>query len=301
VPALYNFQYGQFHLPTVVLAVGGMLAFEHRRHALGGALLGFAMLSKIFPGVLVIPLLMQRRYRAVAWTAGFTVLYTLAALLAFGTAPFAAFFDYHLPRLSSGAAFAFESVWPNAAVPLIAANLSPCGLVGKLETLGVPGTGPGMVALFNWVVTAVVIAAAVVAGRRGRRAGVHAVNRLRHAQLWLALLALASMRSPGAFGDYLPVTSLWLLTTVAPRMKGRPFWSLPLIAAWVLLFLLPGVVPLPELPEPRAAMLLSMCSMVAMAALSIWTIAGRSLAPAAVKRGRPNRGFGDLSRRPCPS
>ena len=46
-----------------------MLLFERRRHAAGGLLLAYAIVSKLFPGVLVLYLLLRRDWRAVGWTA----------------------------------------------------------------------------------------------------------------------------------------------------------------------------------------------------------------------------------------
>ena len=38
---------------------------------------------------------------------------------------------------------------------------------------------------------------------------------------WLALLGLASLASPGAWGDYVPVVGVWLLTLLAEPMSRR--------------------------------------------------------------------------------
>ncbi len=114
IPALYNFQYGQFHLPTIVLAVLGMLAVESRRNVLGGGLLAAAILAKIFPAFLIVPLVLRGRWKAVGWTVAFGCGITLLALVVLGPTPFEAFWHYHLPRLQSGAAFAFEDAWPGS-------------------------------------------------------------------------------------------------------------------------------------------------------------------------------------------
>ncbi len=49
VPTLQTFQFGQFHMSAFALAVAGMLAFETRRIGLGGALLGAAVVTKLYP------------------------------------------------------------------------------------------------------------------------------------------------------------------------------------------------------------------------------------------------------------
>ena len=52
----------------------------------------------------------------------------------------------------------------------------------------------------------VLIFAAFVTLRR------RAAPRIWWATTWLALLGLASLASPGAWGDYIPVTAVWLLS-----------------------------------------------------------------------------------------
>ncbi|HUD73201.1 MAG TPA: glycosyltransferase family 87 protein, partial [Dongiaceae bacterium] len=132
VTTMSTLQKGNVQVIIVVLAMLGMLLFEKRRDAAGGALLAFAIASKIYPGLLVVWLLARRQWRAVAWTAAWGVGYCLLTLLAFGAAPFASFLD-HLPRLLSGESFpAFRN--PTA----MAINLSIPGLLFKAELFGAP-------------------------------------------------------------------------------------------------------------------------------------------------------------------
>ena len=91
VPTMLNLQFGQFHAMAMLLAVAGMVAFEQRRPVLGGGLLASAILSKIFPGLLLIALAAQRRWRAIGWTLAFTVVFVLIALAVLGPDPFIAF------------------------------------------------------------------------------------------------------------------------------------------------------------------------------------------------------------------
>jgi hypothetical protein len=266
--ALHNFQYGQFHLATLCLAVGGMLAFARNRNAAGGAMLAAAIGAKLFPAVLLIPLALQRKWRALAWTAGSGAALTLLALVVLGPAPFTAFADYHLPRLLGGEAFAFADAWPEVRDALVAGNVSPWALVAKLEILGVPGVGPALAKPANWIYSLLVLVVAVIAARRVQdRSGL--------AQVWLALLTLASLRSPGAWGDYVPVASLWLLTFLASDVAGRPRRAIALGTAAALLFFLPGVLPTPVLPPVAVTMTLSSLTFGVLVALSAWTVVGR--------------------------
>jgi hypothetical protein len=265
--ALDNFQTGQFHLFTLVLAVAALLAFETRRQALGGALLAGAVLSKVFPGLVLIPLLVQRRWRAVGWTAAFAAAFTLLAWLVLGSSPFSAFWNYQLPRMQSGEAFAFAQWWPEDATEIIAANLTPFGVVARLNELGVSGMSDEFARSVNWVYSLFILGLAIWAARIG-------AERTHQAQVWLALLNLAALRSPGAF-VYHVVGSLWLLTLLAAEMRGRRWLSVSLGICWIFLFFLPGVVPLPVFPPPPAMMVLSGLGVVLMVALNSWVILRR--------------------------
>jgi len=265
--ALDNFQTGQFHLSTLMLAVVALLAFETRRQALGGALLAGAIVSKISPVLVLIPLLIQRRWRAVGWTAAFVAGYTLLAWLVLGSSPFAAFLNYQLPNLQNGDAFLFAQWWPEDATSIIAANLTPYGMVARLNELGIPGMTNEFAGTVTWVYSLFILVLAIRAART-------AAGRAHQAQVWLALLNLAVMRSPGAF-NYHVVGSLWLLTLLAAEMRGRRWLSVSLGICWVFLFFLPGVVPLPVFPPPPAMMILSGISVVLMVTLNSWVILRR--------------------------
>lgn len=65
LPVMLNFQFGQFHAMTIILATAGMVTFEKQRTVAGGAFLGFAILAKIFPALLLVYLVAQRRWREV--------------------------------------------------------------------------------------------------------------------------------------------------------------------------------------------------------------------------------------------
>lgn len=68
-------------------------------------------MSKLYPGMLVVYLIVQRRWKAVAWTAAFCGFFMLATLIDVGRAPYEAFLS-HLPGLLSG-----EASQPSAILP----------------------------------------------------------------------------------------------------------------------------------------------------------------------------------------
>jgi hypothetical protein len=268
--ALFNFQYGQFHFATILLAIAGLLAFESGRRSLGGALLAAAICAKIFPALLVVYLATQRRWKDLAWTGAFVAGFTGLAFLVLGATPFTAFVDYHLPRLANGDAFAFGDAWPDFAAALAAANQSPAGVVSKLEALGV--AADGLLTPLNAIYSIAIVALAVWAGRRDG-------SRARRAQTWVALLLLASLRSPGAWGDYVPVPGIWLLTLLGTETATSARRVATLSIAWVLLFFLPGVVPTPVLPPLVPMMALSFVGLAALLAVPTWVLM-RSARPA---------------------
>ncbi len=63
-------QIGNFQLTAFALSILAMIAFDRGRAGRGGFALGFSAVSKIYPGVLGISLLVERRWGAVAWTVG---------------------------------------------------------------------------------------------------------------------------------------------------------------------------------------------------------------------------------------
>ncbi|MBZ0269353.1 DUF2029 domain-containing protein, partial [bacterium] len=99
VPSLLNFQYGQFHVTTIALAVGALVAFERRRDALGGLLLAVAVLAKGFPGIVLLPMVLQGRWRSVGWTAGWAAAWSFVAWGVLGPEPFHAFVAHHVANL----------------------------------------------------------------------------------------------------------------------------------------------------------------------------------------------------------
>lgn len=202
-PTIANWQFGQFQLAVIVCAIGGALGIARGRYPLGGALLGFAAATKLFPGLLVVYFAARRDLRAIAWIAAGALVWLAVGWLAVGAGPIEDFLGYHLPRLASGEAFAQTEGNPD--------NFSLYGLFYKLDALGVPSMTRDVGAALGWAWTAVAVALAVVAGRRAVTA-----DRGQQAILWLAVLALAGLRSPFA-PTYTAVVQLWLLVMLAGR------------------------------------------------------------------------------------
>src|SRR5436190_12831206 len=124
-----------------------------------------------------------------------------------GSAPFVAFLD-HLPGLVGGEAFpAFRN--PAAT----AANYSIPGLVFKLKLFGAPGMSFAAMKLVGWAWTVIAILVTVWVARRP-------VAGAQKPLVWLALLVIATLRSPFLPQAYAGFPALWLLTLMA---ASRPF------------------------------------------------------------------------------
>lgn len=229
-PILGTLQTGNVHLALMAAVMLSLVAFETRRPALGGALLAFAIVSKISPGILIVVLLLQRRFKEVLWTAGFSLGFVVLSVLAFGVAPMVDFLSYQLPRLSSGEALTFL-----AEADTIPINLSPFGLPFKLDFLGVDVGDPWAVArLINRVYTIVLLGLAVLVARRS--AGPQAT-----AERWLALLTLSALQSPLA-PAYAAFPLFWLLSLWAAEVRGRA-QAVGLALIWVFLTVQPPLDP----------------------------------------------------------
>lgn len=262
-PVLLTLQLGNFQLTAVSLSVVAMALFLRDRPVLGGALFGFAVF-KLFPGILGIYLIATGRWKAVAWTLGFSVLYTVIAYLWIGDAPFRALLEYQLPRMATGEAWAFLEMKELGFVAAV--NDSIPGLVYKLNALDVPVATRALVQQVSWAWTLVVVALTVLAARRAPR-----MSRLELAVTWLALLGLASMRSP-----FLPdhtglFAPLWIWSLVAAGSLATGGRVALLALMWLALA---AVLPFMGTPldEGLDRFVVSGISQAIAVALSLWVV-----------------------------
>ncbi len=254
MPTMFNFQFGQIHLFTVWTAVAAMLAFEVKRPVVGGVLLAGGIASKLFPGILVLYLLLHRRWRALAWTGVFTILFALLSVIVIGVAPFVQFFSYALPRLLSGEAFSFVT---DALV--ITTNLSVPGSVWKLGFLGIEG-GKSMLGPASTIYTALILFATWFAARLD-------LDRIGRVQIWLVLIILASLRSP-LFPIYGVAPVLWLMSMQFDRvgtLKGIVWFGV----SWIF------ISSVPPTPNPVVTIALYAVAQVAMLYWILKPLTGR--------------------------
>jgi len=204
---ILGLQMGNFQVMTLAISMAAMAVFSRGRDAAGGALLGFAVASKLFPGMLVLYLAARRAWRPVVATCLAGLLFALLAVWDMGLPPFNAFV-HHLPRLLGGEAFgALRN--PMA----IAANVSIPGLVFKLRFFGLAEVGFGAAKLIGWLYTLIAVTATVLIALRGRGGPI----------AWMTVLVLATLRSPFLPVNYGVVAPLWLVTLLAAEnaVRGR--------------------------------------------------------------------------------
>jgi hypothetical protein len=251
MPVLLGLQFGQAHLIVVAMAIGAMMQLARGRRLTGGLLLGVAIASKIFPGLLLVHLAVRRQWRDVAATLAVIAALVGLAALVLGPATLAAFVSDHLPRIASGEAFAFTEDNPD--------NHSLYGLAFKLATLGVGGADRHLATLlvWGWGVVAVIV---TVLGSRGRP------EPPRDAVVWLGIVCVATLRSPFA-PTYTAAGTLWLLSIWAGGLAPRRWLIASIAVCWILLQGYPSIHSdvwnaLTSLPSQAAS--------IAIAVLAVW-------------------------------
>jgi alpha-1,2-mannosyltransferase len=263
-------QIGNFQITAICAAMLAAVLIGSGRVGLGAGLLAFVTVGKIFPGVLGVYLTGAQRWRAVlaaaAWGAAITGL--TAAL--FGIDVFTSFLAYELPRIHSGAAF------PQAEVPSsMVVNQSVYGLLTKLRTLGVTILDRELTVQLAAAYGYVLIAAALFLGMGAARLrpATPGLERLERVRWWLALLNLASFRSPFVGGGYGSFGTVWLLSLLMVGDSGMRRWVWTAMAGFLMTFIwfgptnAPGTIPAPS------TFALSASYDIVMLSANIWVIA----------------------------
>ncbi len=221
IPVQSVLQMSNFQILAVSISALAITAFP-RRYTVGGALLAMSAVTKIFPGILVVYLIARRRWREVAWTAGFAVCFCVLAFIVVGPIPFQMFIEYELPRLSSGEAFSS----PLSKASTVASNIAPFGIPLKLGWLGwsylvnlctghfhtMPAGRAGVQGLMleigrivSMIYLLAVVGLAFWSARRPPRSNTESVS------IWLALLSLGMLASPFASANNALISLVWLV------------------------------------------------------------------------------------------
>lgn len=277
-----TFQMGNFHVMAFPLALLGMCLITSRRIVPGSLMLGYAAAGKIFPGLLVLFLIAGRRWRAVAAVAATGIVLALAALLLFGMDSYRMFLTYEVPRISSGEAFP-QIDFLNA----IHLNGAFYGLLAKFRTRGASFLDTATALRLSSLYGVLVIALGVATAMRARHHDDSTPRgRLLLAQLWLALVTLASFRSPFSGFVYAWTGTFWLIVLLAAGAKTPrrcALWLAVLVPFAIGFFTMPtSAVPLGTVAPP-AAMWMAIALHGVAIGVNLWLV-GTWLMPKKVQR-----------------
>ena len=230
-PVMGTLQIGNAQLAFIAIAMIAMVLFERRHPAAGGLLLAYATVSKLYPALLVVYLLLRRDWRNAGWTIRLGMALLAMSLADVGWTPYVAF-AHHLPRLLSGEAF------PAMMLPEgMSLNESVPGLPIKLLLFGLAPATLAWARVAGWLYTPVLLWATFRFART-------AFARSDEPLAWLAVLLLATYRST-FLPAYAVFPALWLLVLLAGRYRQRPLALGLLAATWLLL--MPTLAGIPEL------------------------------------------------------
>ena len=260
-------QQGNFQITAVCLAAIAFAMLLAGRQRIGGTVLAYAALAKIFPGILVVPLVTGRYWRQVAWIAGAAVVLLALTVAVQGTQPIRDFVSTALPEISSGAAFPQTELPQHSRV-----NWSAYGQTVRLRHLGATFlTQPAGLMASQVYGVAVVALAAWVGWKRRLGFGTEA-DRLAVVQIALALISLASFRSPFVGAIYGIIATLWLMglcAAGATSLARQVAWLLATCGlAWVV-----WILPSPAHQAPAAWVWLSGLLVLGCMGVNVWAVA----------------------------
>jgi alpha-1,2-mannosyltransferase len=195
-------QKGNVQMVIIAMSMAAMFLFSKRRFFSGAGLLAYSIASKLYPAMLIVYLLLMKRWRSVVLTAILGLVFVLLTIPIAGIQSYIAFL-HHLPNLLSGEAFpAFRN--PRA----VAINYSIPGIIYKLKLFGMAGDFAAM-KLVGWIYTVIVLFAIFLIAKRALKTGKDTPI------AWLSILILATLRSPFLPQDYAGFPPLWMLTLIA--------------------------------------------------------------------------------------
>ena len=224
---VFALQQGNFQTSATPLGVAGFALLLAGRMGAGSVLLAWTAAAKIFPGILVVHLAAARRWRALAWLAAAGVLLLALTIAMQGTRPLHDFIGTALPEMADGSAF------PHAERPdTVANNWTVYGLTVRLRSLGVASlTQPVGLSIASMYGLAIIGLTVFAGWRRPLRIDTP-VGRLALLQVAVALVGLASFRSPFAGSSYGTFSTLCLLALLAAgtsSYRDARLWILGLV------------------------------------------------------------------------
>ena len=272
----FAMQQGNFQITAIPLAVLGFVLLGVGSHAAGGGLLAYAALGKIFPGLLVVPLITGRQWRPVAWVIGLGVAILAVTVTTQGLQPMRDFVSTSLPELSTGAAF------PQTESPRTSrVNWSVYGQTVRLRELGLAGLTQRRGLLVTQVYGVGVVLLAAWAGWRRRFDLAHPEQRVALLMLAVGLLGLGSFRSPFVGGLYGVFSTFWLVALFAARAsttRQSVCWLIGLCALAAGVWAIPSPAQPPSLPWVWISGALVTVSMV----IHVWAVVAAVRSPSVI-------------------
>jgi hypothetical protein len=135
--------------------------------------------------------------------------------------------------------------------------------------MGVRGMTQMIASGVNSFFTLILIGLVLIASRR-------LVSRVLRIQVWLAILGLASMMSPAAWGDYITLPAMWLLTVLAVEAGDNRKLAIVFGVCWVFFYFLLGLVPIGTYPAPVITYTLSTINFILLFGLMVWVMLRRT-------------------------
>ncbi len=219
IPVLAGLQMSNVQIIIIAISIISMAAFTFSK-PVGGILLAMSSVAKIFPGILLVYLLAQKKFREVSWVVGFAVVLSIVAFIVVGSNAFLAFINFEFPQLSSGEAFS----GPFSRAFAVAANMAPFGIPLKLGRLGLPGMTLEIGRIISAIHLLMVLILAIWSGRQKPRSNTEMIS------IWISLTSLGSLVSPFAPANYVLVSVVWL---VCLNREVFPLWSV--ISIWLMI------------------------------------------------------------------
>jgi hypothetical protein len=236
-PVLLSIQIGNIQLVILALSMMAMVAFDRGRPIVGGAMLSYACF-KIFPGILVFVLILQRRWRDLFWTSLFGLFYLGLTFVFLGHGPWHDFVTTGMGHLASGSSWWFLYIPELKDVAAI--NQSIPGLAAKAAEIMPVADIRIAIHRLNAPYALILAVLAVFAAFR-----MDAADKLTRAQVWMGLLALAALQSPFVPDVYALTAPIWLWALFMPRFWDRPRALLLCSLLWIpLTMVLPFEGPL---------------------------------------------------------
>lgn len=261
---LVTLQTGNIHHVTIAMAILAMYLFEKKQPVFGGALLAFAIISKISPGLLCVVLLVQRRWKDLFWTSVFGVIYLGLSIFIFGYDTLKDFIFFEIPLLRSGQAM----YWLDKQTNEILINFSPFGIPFKLGLLGIKLENSWQIAkIIGNLYTVLIVIVTVYFSFKEREPR-------QKVYLWSGVLTLAGLQSPFAPG-YVGIPLLWAMTIIAADIKSKNGFIL-LVLGWICLN---SLLPVPPFSEFAGAMYSIFQQFIAFFAIGILLGFKRKLVP----------------------